>query len=156
MWECEGESGCARVCESVGEREDPRSLFITIITSHHHYPLFNQYIDIQVYIYIARQFFSVRNKCITNTVRARLSLSQTTKAARLPTLAVHTWFRALAQAAKEGPPPAASKGKQAGKSPGSASMTRSALLFVSVDSNLYHIQHDHSKSKMHTPLARGT
>ena len=43
----------------------------------------------------------MRNKCLTNTVRARLSLSQTTKAARLPTLAVHTWFRALAHAASK-------------------------------------------------------
>ena len=57
MLECEGESVCACVCESVSEKEDPRSLFITIITRHHRHHLFNQYIDIQVYIYIARQFF---------------------------------------------------------------------------------------------------
>ena len=31
------------------------SLFITIITSHHHHYLFNQYIDIQVYIYIRKK-----------------------------------------------------------------------------------------------------
>ena len=45
--------------------------------------------------------FSVRNKCITNTVRATPSLSPTTKAACPPALAVHTWFRALAQAASK-------------------------------------------------------
>ena len=45
--------------------------------------------------------FSVRNKCITNTARARPSLSPTTKAACPLALAVHTWFRALAQAASK-------------------------------------------------------
>ena len=44
--------------------------------------------------------FSVRSKCIT-ILRARLSLSPSTKAARPPALAVHTWFRALAQAASK-------------------------------------------------------
>ena len=52
MLECEG--------ESVSEKEDPRSLFITIITRHHRHHLFNQYIDIQVYIYIARHFFCAK------------------------------------------------------------------------------------------------
>ena len=102
MWECEGESACARGCESVSEKEDPRSLFITIITRHHRHHLFNPYIDIQVCIYMyCETIFSVRNKCITNTVRARPSLSPTTKAACPLALAVHTWFRALAQAASK-------------------------------------------------------
>ena len=99
MWECEGESGCARVCESVCEKEDPRSLFITIITSHHHHPLFNQYIDLQAYIYIYSDPVFFCAKQVHHKYSARLSLSQTTKAACPPALAVHTWFRALAQAA---------------------------------------------------------
>ena len=43
MWVCEGESVCACVCESVSEKEDPKSLCITIITRHHRHHLFNQY-----------------------------------------------------------------------------------------------------------------
>ena len=63
MLECEGESVCACVCESVSEKEDPKSLCITIITRHYRHHLFNQYIDIQVYIYIySETIFSVRNK----------------------------------------------------------------------------------------------
>ena len=50
--ECAGERECVCVCESVSEEEDPKSLCITIITRHHRHQLFNQYIDIQVYIYI--------------------------------------------------------------------------------------------------------
>ena len=55
-----------------------------------------RYTGVHMYIYREAIFFSVRNKCITNTVRATPSLSPTTKAACPPALAVHTWFRAQA------------------------------------------------------------
>ena len=86
MWECEGEKGCARVhvcvlCVSQVHTIDRCKLFlfcsfrsnssllIAIIASHLHHHWFNQYIAIQVYLYIYIQrliFVFLRESSVTH------------------------------------------------------------------------------------------